>query len=436
MYSYAQASSGVGNNVAADVISDVIYQRVKLDYGSEGNSIPATGSALYGLTVDVSRIEDDIQVTQLTSPWVTRINHTVPVSGTVSVGNFPATQAVTQSGSWSFTPIGTGAMAVTNFPAVYPASQSGSWSVTANLAAGTNNIGDVDVLSVPAPLNLTGGGAEANALRVTIASDSTGVVSVDDNGSSLTVDGTVTANQGGAPWAVNMTQVGSTPITTDAGAVDAGTQRVILAVDQTSIPAAQSGTWNVGLNAGSNLIGSVNVANTVAVSGTVNTSMSGTMAVSGTVTALQGGSWTVTSSAGSTTGSLQTMISTELNSLTNTSITTPATTFNNSAGLYRYADFELLVTYGTNPTANSQVELYIVPALDNVNYADGSSTVVSQNNYVGGFLLRAVTTAQRVILREIPLPMCSFKIHVRNSSGQTTAASGNTVRMQPISGVR
>lgn len=36
-----------------------------------------------------------------------------------------------------------------------------------------------------------GGGVEATALRVTIASDSTGVVSVDDNGGSLTVDGTV-----------------------------------------------------------------------------------------------------------------------------------------------------------------------------------------------------------------------------------------------------
>lgn len=36
-----------------------------------------------------------------------------------------------------------------------------------------------------------GGGVEANALRVTVASDSTGVLSVDDNGGSLTVDGTV-----------------------------------------------------------------------------------------------------------------------------------------------------------------------------------------------------------------------------------------------------
>lgn len=58
----------------------------------------------------------------------------------------------------------------------------------------------VDVLSVPAPLDVVGGGTEAAALRVTLANDSTGVVSVDDNGSSLTVDGTVTANQGGAPW--------------------------------------------------------------------------------------------------------------------------------------------------------------------------------------------------------------------------------------------
>ena len=39
-----------------------------------------------------------------------------------------------------------------------------------------------------------GGGAEATALRVTIASDSTGVVTVDDGGGALTVDGTVTAN--------------------------------------------------------------------------------------------------------------------------------------------------------------------------------------------------------------------------------------------------
>lgn len=40
-------------------------------------------------------------------------------------------------------------------------------------------------------LSVVGGGTEATALRVTIASDSTGVLSIDDNGGSLTVDGTV-----------------------------------------------------------------------------------------------------------------------------------------------------------------------------------------------------------------------------------------------------
>lgn len=40
-------------------------------------------------------------------------------------------------------------------------------------------------------LSVTGGGLELGALRVTIANDSTGVVSIDDNGGSITVDGSV-----------------------------------------------------------------------------------------------------------------------------------------------------------------------------------------------------------------------------------------------------
>ena len=58
----------------------------------------------------------------------------------------------------------------------------------ASIAAGDNNIGNVDIVTVPAPLNVVGGGVEAAALRVTLASDSTGVLSVDDNAGSLTTD--------------------------------------------------------------------------------------------------------------------------------------------------------------------------------------------------------------------------------------------------------
>jgi hypothetical protein len=70
-----------------------------------------------------------------------------------------------------------------------------SHNVTVDNAAGASavNIQDggnaitVDWAGTAPPI---GGGTEATALKVTIASDSTGILSVDDNGGSLTVDGT------------------------------------------------------------------------------------------------------------------------------------------------------------------------------------------------------------------------------------------------------
>jgi hypothetical protein len=61
-----------------------------------------------------------------------------------------------------------------------------------NIQDGGNNISVDDAggsLTIDnATLSVTGGGVEATALRVTIASDSTGLLSIDDNGGSLTVD--------------------------------------------------------------------------------------------------------------------------------------------------------------------------------------------------------------------------------------------------------
>lgn len=54
------------------------------------------------------------------------------------------------------------------------------------------NGSNVAVASVPAPLNVTGGGTEAAALRVTIANDSTGVLTV-DNGGTFSVQSTLQA---------------------------------------------------------------------------------------------------------------------------------------------------------------------------------------------------------------------------------------------------
>lgn len=68
---------------------------------------------------------------------------------------------------------------------------------------------------------LAGGGVEASALRVTIASDSTGVVSVDDNGGALTVDGTVAITAAALPLpsgaATSALQGGGLPAALGAG---------------------------------------------------------------------------------------------------------------------------------------------------------------------------------------------------------------------------
>jgi len=91
-----------------------------------------------------------------------------------------------------------------------------------------------------------GAGTEAAALRVTVATDSTGVLSIDDNGGTLTVDsGAVFTVQedGDALTALqlidnavsgagfNITQQGGVAITLNTGAVTTGTQRITIATD-------------------------------------------------------------------------------------------------------------------------------------------------------------------------------------------------------------
>jgi hypothetical protein len=100
-------------------------------------------------------------------------------------------------------------------------------------------------------LSVVGGGTEAAAIRVTIANNSTGVLSVDDNGSSLTIDGTVTAN-----LAAGTNNIGDVDILSIA----AGDNN-IGNVDIASIAAGDNNIGNVdiasAIPAGTNTIGGV-----------------------------------------------------------------------------------------------------------------------------------------------------------------------------------
>ncbi len=105
---------------------------------------------------------------------------------------------------------------------------------------------------------VTGGGTETGALRVTVANNSTGVLSVDDNGSSLTVDGTVAATQSGT-W----TEANSAAIKTAVETIDNAISGSEMQVDVVgALPAGTNAIGKLAANSGVD-IGDVDVTSTV-----------------------------------------------------------------------------------------------------------------------------------------------------------------------------
>jgi hypothetical protein len=140
-----------------------------------------------------------------------------------------------------------------------------SGTVTANLSATDNGVLDTIELNTDS-LAVVGGGTEATALRVTIANNSTGVLSVDDNGGSLTVDGTVTANLSATDNAV-LDTIDAVLDSIDGKVTACNTGAVVLAAGTATVGklGANSGV-DIGdvdvasIAAGTNLIGDVGLS--------------------------------------------------------------------------------------------------------------------------------------------------------------------------------
>lgn len=83
---------GSGATIAADDISGVLYQRMKLSLGADGSATDAPGDGTNGLDVDVTRVSGDVTVVQSTAA-----NLNATVTGTVTAnagtGNFTVAQA-------------------------------------------------------------------------------------------------------------------------------------------------------------------------------------------------------------------------------------------------------------------------------------------------------------------------------------------------------
>ena len=157
---------------------------------------------------------------------------------------------VSQSGTWNLNNITgtvslpTGAATETTLSTLngkVTACNTGAVTISAALPAGANNIGDVDVLTLP---------------NVTLASQAnpfTSAIPISDNAGSITVDGTVAATQSGT-W--NITNVSGT-ISLPTGAATEST----LSTLNGKVTACNTGavTISTALPAGTNNIGDVDV---------------------------------------------------------------------------------------------------------------------------------------------------------------------------------
>jgi len=99
----------------------------------------------------------------------------------------------------------------------------------------------------------------------------------------------------------------------------------------------------------------------------------------------------------------------------------------------RFVEGELLVTFGTNPTANTSFCVWLLREVDGTNYEDGGTSVTPTRPPDMILTVRAVTTAQRIIA-VCDLPPGAPKALIRNDgTGQAIAASGNTLKLRPVS---
>jgi len=188
------------------------------------------------LTIDTSQLPSSLVGGRLDANVGAWLGSTAPTVGQktmanslpVSLASDQSALAVSQSGSWTVTAAGS----KTNNSAAPGANNLGALVAVANAAAPTWSEGNEVLLSVDLAGNqrvLATNGAGAAA------------VNIQDGGNSITVDGTVTANQGGAPWSVSQSgtwNIGTVTSITNVVHVDdnAGS----LTIDNVNLDAALS----------------------------------------------------------------------------------------------------------------------------------------------------------------------------------------------------
>ncbi len=128
------------------------------------------------------------------------------------------------------------------------------------------------------------------------------------------------------------------------------------------------------------------------------------------------------------------LLTTELNSLADATMSAASAAVANHTNLDMYADFEIVLA-SLSPTAGAFVTLYIWEAIDDgTNYpaqSDADLRLTATQVLCTVPIGTTASTAQRIVVRNVLLPPASFKVKLDNRAGVALNASGNTVKMNP-----
>jgi hypothetical protein len=99
---------------------------------------------------------------------------------------------------------------------------------------------------------------------------------------------------------------------------------------------------------------------------------------------------------------------------------------------FLYGSWEFFSQYHVAPTNGGSIDLYLVPAIDDTNYANGDVAVTPPGTtFVGSFPLYSnANSGQRIPIFNVPMTPLTVKPLIKNSSGQTIPANSGTLTVR------
>lgn len=102
----------------------------------------------------------------------------------------------------------------------------------------------------------------------------------------------------------------------------------------------------------------------------------------------------------------------------------PGREFVNSSERNRFMDLFCRARFQTAPGSGAYVGVYLIPAMDETTWVDGSQTVPPQESLMlAAFEVRPVTTPQILAATKVIIPPVRFRLLWMNATGATTTAN-------------